>query len=375
MLKKMMLTGLVLFSVYSLGGNVAEAERMTLTATGFHIMGDDDSPQLARDEARNEAKRAVTEKAGTYIESYSVVNNATLTTDEIKMISANVVKIIDEQESRTMEGNSMKVSLTITAEVDTDGIDLQSIMQERTKDSAAHSELIRLQKENEALQRQLQNMSQNLAGTKTGEITPQNHNNIFMPATSTGTVTKSAMEQQIIAGYQVSDMLERCSQYMYNKDFESALTTINKVIAVTGNSRAYPHYLRGVANYRLGNYDDAIHDFNQADRTPGSEKTWKSHYYRAKIYDKQGLLDEALKEISIAERMNTDGDNDIRLTADILRSKSNKRISVPVSSFDKTKPIYGYGQSEDYDYNPQTHRSGQLGSQHGGQLHSQRSHQ
>lgn len=131
MCQRIFIAILLLFSVFTFDNNVANAELITLTATGSHILGDDDSPQKGRDEARNEAKRAVSEQAGTYIESYTEVRNASLTVDEIQTLSANVVRILDEKESRSMVGGCMKVSVTITAEVDTVNIDPQAILKKR----------------------------------------------------------------------------------------------------------------------------------------------------------------------------------------------------------------------------------------------------
>lgn len=131
MCQRIFIAILLLFSIFAFNNDVANAERITLTATGSHILGDDDSPQKGRDEARNEAKRAVSEQAGTYIESYTEVRNASLTVDEIKTLSANIVRILDEKESRSMVGGCMKVSVTITAEVDTVNIDPQAILMKR----------------------------------------------------------------------------------------------------------------------------------------------------------------------------------------------------------------------------------------------------
>ena len=69
------------------GQGPAEAAPQVIEATGVYIMGDNDSPKIARDAARQEAMRAAVEKAGVYVESYSRTKNMQLTEDDVKMIS------------------------------------------------------------------------------------------------------------------------------------------------------------------------------------------------------------------------------------------------------------------------------------------------
>ena len=60
-------------------GAMAGAAPQRIEATGVYIMGDNDSPKIARDAARQEAMRVAVEKAGVYVESYSRTKNMQLT--------------------------------------------------------------------------------------------------------------------------------------------------------------------------------------------------------------------------------------------------------------------------------------------------------
>lgn len=58
----------------------------TYTATGSFMMGDNDSPKQALNEARKDALRQIAEQGGVYVESYSKVQGLTLTADEVQTI-------------------------------------------------------------------------------------------------------------------------------------------------------------------------------------------------------------------------------------------------------------------------------------------------
>ena len=86
------------------GMSPAEAAPQVIEATGVYIMGDNDSPKIARDAARQEAMRAAVEKAGVYVESYSRTKNMQLTEDDVKMISGAVLKVIKEDSVPELSG-------------------------------------------------------------------------------------------------------------------------------------------------------------------------------------------------------------------------------------------------------------------------------
>ena len=108
------------------GMSPAEAAPQVIEATGVYIMGDNDSPKIARDAARQEAMRAAVEKAGVYVESYSRTKNMQLTEDDVKMISGAVLKVIKEDSVPELSGKTWKYTVNLTAEVDTDNIDFKA---------------------------------------------------------------------------------------------------------------------------------------------------------------------------------------------------------------------------------------------------------
>src|SRR5262249_47609444 len=100
----------------------AEAETQTITATHTYVMGDNDSRNDARQLCFLEAKRKVLEKAGTFIQSHSVVNNMELTKDQISSYSAAVLSVETVKEEVGFNNGQNTLTLTVKADVDTDQV-------------------------------------------------------------------------------------------------------------------------------------------------------------------------------------------------------------------------------------------------------------
>ena len=108
-------------------------EEVILEADGYYTMGDNpnDNVALAKSYAKDAAMRSIAEQLGVYIESYSEVKNAKLTVDEIKAISANVLKIKDSKITTSSSGDAVVYKCHIVAVVNTKDVDLQSLLRNR----------------------------------------------------------------------------------------------------------------------------------------------------------------------------------------------------------------------------------------------------
>lgn len=108
-------------------------EEVTLEADGYYTMGDNpnDNVALAKSYAKDAAMRSIAEQLGVYIESYIEVKNAKLTVDEIKAISANVLKIKDSKITTSSSGDAVVYKCHIVAVVNTKDVDLQSLLRNR----------------------------------------------------------------------------------------------------------------------------------------------------------------------------------------------------------------------------------------------------
>ncbi len=122
----------IAFIIYS--PCVVFANTYNIEADGFYTMDEElkENKYIAKERARLEAKRAATEKAGVYIESFSSVKNGELIKDEINTISAQILKIQDEEITTEMIDGTVRYKCHIVAVVESSNI-LDKLRQDRQK--------------------------------------------------------------------------------------------------------------------------------------------------------------------------------------------------------------------------------------------------
>ena len=270
---------LTLISVMLLGCAVASAAPQVIHATGVYIMGDNDSPKIAKDAARQEAMRSAVEQAGVYVESYSRTQNMELTEDDVRMISGAVLKVTHEHAVPELTGNVLKYTVNLTAEVDTDVIDLKAMMDKR-------QEMERLQKERDELKRQNEELLQKYERASGQE--------------------KRDIGHRLESQYTLGQIFDECVAFIQRGEQHAAISRLTKVIrdrSVTDSPLAYAYYLRGRAYYELNSDELALDDFASAEATPHDNSIypiWKCHRYRGLIYYDRGQYQEAYNELKWA---------------------------------------------------------------------------
>jgi hypothetical protein len=100
----------------------AMAKVQTITATHTYILGDNDSRNDARQLCFLQAKREVLEKAESFIQSQSVVNNFELTKDQMTSYSAAVLSVEVVKEDLGLSNGQTTLTLTVKADVDVDQV-------------------------------------------------------------------------------------------------------------------------------------------------------------------------------------------------------------------------------------------------------------
>lgn len=273
------LMGFFMSCLLLLGAAVGEAAPQIITANGVYIMGENDSPKIAKDAARQEAMRAAVEKAGVYVESYSKTQNMQLTEDDVKVISGAVLKVTDEKVKPELDGDVWRYTVVITAEIDTDNLDLKAMMEKRT-------ELEKLQKERDELKRQNEELLEKYRQASGKE--------------------KDTLGTKLENQYGLGLIFDRCVAMIQRGEQHRAINELGRVIrdaSVTDSPLAYAYYLRGRAYYEL-NYDSrALEDFGLAQSTPYDDSiypVWRAHYYRGLIYYDRRQWQDAYAEIKTA---------------------------------------------------------------------------
>lgn len=106
----------------------------TLSATFKYTMGDNDTRNDAKRIAFMEAKRRLSERAGVFIESETVVVDSQLSRDEIKSYTTALLKVVVEKEEFQVFGEHQSVTVTVKADVDTEEAarTLSKIKEDRT---------------------------------------------------------------------------------------------------------------------------------------------------------------------------------------------------------------------------------------------------
>ena len=108
---------IMLFPIY------AYAERQTVEADGYYTMGDGENIAVAKQRALDAAVRMASEAVGVFVESHSTVQMGKLTQDEIKTLSASVLKIQNSKIVPTIVGEDVvRYHCHIEAVVDSDNI-------------------------------------------------------------------------------------------------------------------------------------------------------------------------------------------------------------------------------------------------------------
>lgn len=255
-------------------GNAAAAPEI-IEAEGVYLLGDNDSPKSARDAARAEAMRSATEQAGVYIESYSETQNYTLTSDEVRIVAAAVLRVLSEEVTPELAGDVWRYRVRLVCTADTDGIDLAAL-------AGNKAEIARLQRERDELQRANEDLRARYERESAAARTPQ-----------------AANERYDRIFEDVEDMIERGE----NEHAVADLSLLLQDSAVTGSARAYALCLRGRAYYELQGDRLALADFAEAERIPRTDSrypVWRLYQYRGMIYYDEEQYEEAADQLTNA---------------------------------------------------------------------------
>jgi len=144
---------------------LAHAETKVLTAEATYLMGDGETPSFAEAMALQKAKQMALEQAGTYVESYTKVQNLDLTTEEIQTVAGGVLQVEVLDKSRTLIGDVLRFFVKIKTTVTTDKMEE---LAQRIKGKNVAEEYKKLQEDYARLNREIENWKQLIAKTPPG---------------------------------------------------------------------------------------------------------------------------------------------------------------------------------------------------------------
>ncbi len=215
-----------------------------ILAEGAYNMGDGETPSVAESRALLQAKRLAVEQAGTYVESYSKVNNLQLTEDEIQVLASGLMEVTILDKKRSIVGNGFHFSVKIRAIVHPDKVEE---MAKRVKEKSAAGDYKKVQEAYDKSQKEIEILKRQLAQAKSDK-------------------EKTQVEARITDEerfFQATEWLEKGEQAWLNDQNDAAIEAYTKAIGLSPN-HAKAYYLRGSANQEKQQYDKAIEDYNKA---------------------------------------------------------------------------------------------------------------
>lgn len=227
----------------------AYAEIKTIEADGIYIVGDDtnENPAVARERAREDARRAASEKAGVYVESFSEVRSGLLTEDIIRTISASVLQIQKSDVTiKVIDGDALLFTCHVVATVDSAKVlehfqqDSQDLAEAARRNSELEAQLNRVNSELEALKNQYDAAQTEKAKAQIRQQLKRN-------------------EQQ----FEYSQLVEQGDSFYRAKNFSLAIEYYEKALESYAED-AVAYYRLGNAKRELGNFDDAISNYKKA---------------------------------------------------------------------------------------------------------------
>ena len=304
------------------------AQTQTFTHTARIVMGSRETQDECREFAKVEARRAVLDQVGVYIEGRSdlmqhIRESAAGLTDTTDMqkrvlaIAAGVTQLEVAGEEWKSEGGALVLYLTCRVMVNPD--DVAQRLTEMVKDRQKVEDYERVQTEVARLREELARLRADLDSAKNeaqtnatresvkGAINELTANDWF----EKGLAATEADDQ--IACYSFSLQLDpsldgaynnRGSAYVKKGDYDRAIADFSRALQIVPNN-ALAYNNRGAAYNNKGDLDRAMTDFNRTlEIDPNCAK---AYYNRGTVYGKKGDHDRAIADISRALQIDPNG--------------------------------------------------------------------
>lgn len=303
------------------------AEKKIIIATGQYLLGDGigESVSLAKERAKADAVRAAVEKAGIYVESYSVSENMQIVEDEVRFVAGNILDILEEKNEIIKLDNSItQYKSTIRVAVDI-GNALQKLREmdreEINKNIKSYNALLKRSKElsdeNVVLTKQYTAAMWD-EGTKRQKLKLLNQNE---------------------KNYEANQLLLKAISLMEQGDYDNSFLCVNDALKKSDYEIAY--MLRGNIYMEKGTLNKAISDYSHV--ISRNSYFADAYYRRGLCYDMAGMKEAALQDYDKAVSFDIFS---VKLYAN--RGKINmekKNYAVAISDTKKALSI-GYGTAE-----------------------------
>jgi len=268
----------VIIAVFLFLPSISLAETKEIISEGTYNMGDGETPSVAESRALLQAKRIAVEQAGTYVESYTKVENLQLTKDEIQVLASGIMEVEILDKKRTVIGDGFHFWVQIKAKVNPDKIEE---MAKRVKEKSVIEDYKKIQEAYDKSQREIEELKKQLAGAKGEKKKKQ-------------VEAKITNEERLL---QANEWFDKGYNYAINNEYDKAIEAYTKAIALDPNyAAAYNN--RGSAYDDKGQYDRAIEDYNKAIALDPNDAA--AYYNRGVAYGNKGQYDRAIEDFNKA---------------------------------------------------------------------------
>lgn len=305
-------------------GSSASAEVRTYEGVGEYVMSDFETPDIAKQRAKQRAETAAQEQAGVFVRSNVKVVNSQMQSDEIEVMTAGIMKVHSVTYDVKPDVSGFVFTSKVLVEIDTDEIDRW--LKENADSKAELAEKnVALQNALNEQERQLAELKAKLADLEKNQSLESNpelkmqitqefnkSGNIFLSneRLKTGINLHSRGDLKgAIAAYTEAIEYDKNNSMAYTWR-GSALGTLNEyknaetdfIHALKLNSRNMNAYLGlGIAYYYSGKYDAAITALNAAIQL--DSHSGLAYYVRAVCYDTLHNRRAAQEDYRMAERL------------------------------------------------------------------------
>lgn len=308
----------LLFVLMIFSTNFANAAPQTIEATGVYVMDTerDETFAVAEDRARKEALRMAVEQSGLYLQSVSKAVNNKLTKDELQVLAAAVLKVQSENVSKKVDGNNIEFTVSITAEVDADAVNLDELVAKKKnwenrveENQRQQEEYEQLKAENERLKADFAKATTDSERKKIKAASIQNDKlfqaNQYLDKSiemlNAGEWLSSLDESKKALNTDPTNadvLANRARAHVNANQLETAKDEITKAIELNPKNNDYKVIL-GNVYFAAGEYDNAMDYYNEA--LTKDKNNAEAYFQRGMIYfDRDKNFDGAIAEFDTA---------------------------------------------------------------------------
>ena len=276
--KKLLISALIVGNLFYMPS--IHAEIKTYEGVGEYIMSDFETPDIAKERAKQRAEKAAQEQAGVFVQSFTEVENFMVSKEEIITMTNGIMQVFDVkyQTLPSTDGVGVMVRATLKANIDTSKVD-----EWLSKGIGERSEMVA---KNKQLQQALEEQERQIAELK-AQLAASNNNSKVAEKVK---AEISGADKLFMSNLRVDE-----GDKLYdNKDLTNALKKYSEAIELNPkNSAAYAG--RGNILIDQKNYKSALSDLNQAITLDSSQAYIFN--YRACAYIELGEYDKALDDL------------------------------------------------------------------------------